>query len=59
MNFRLSINETNIFIKFRNALSEDGVYEFPFTGKIVDFTVPTSGIYKIEAWGARGADGKI
>jgi hypothetical protein len=56
MNFHLSINESNIFIKVRNAFSEDGVYEFPFTGKIVNFTVPTSGFYKIEAWGARSAD---
>jgi hypothetical protein len=57
MSFRLSVNETNNIIKVRHAFSEDGVYEFPYTGKIVDFTVSTSGIYKIEAWGARGADG--
>jgi hypothetical protein len=57
MNFHLSINESNIFIKVRNAFSEDGVYEFPYTGNIVEFTVPTSGTYKIEAWGAMGGGG--
>jgi hypothetical protein len=72
MSFRLSVNENNdiVFIqqqnninenkniiKVRHAFSEDGVYEFQYTGRIVYFTVPTSGIYKIEAWGARGADG--
>jgi hypothetical protein len=54
MSFRLNINERDVVIKVRHAFSEDGVYEFPFTGRIVDFTVPTSGVYKIEAWGARG-----
>jgi hypothetical protein len=57
MSFRFSINESDIVFKVRKAFSEDGVYEFPFSGKIVEFTVPTSGTYKIEAWGARGADG--
>jgi hypothetical protein len=59
MNFRFSINETNNIIKIRHAFSESGVYEFPFTGKIVHFTVPTLGIYKIEAWGAGGGDKSI
>jgi hypothetical protein len=54
MSFHLSINENNNIIKVRHAFSEDGVYEFSYTGRIVDFTVPTSGTYKIEAWGARG-----
>jgi hypothetical protein len=69
MSFHLGVNETNdmVFIqqhnyirvydniiKVRHAFSEDGVYEFSFTGRIVDFTVPITGIYKIEAWGARG-----
>jgi hypothetical protein len=40
--------------KVRRSFSENVVYEFPYLGRIVDFTVPTSGIYKIEAWGARG-----
>jgi hypothetical protein len=54
MSFHLSVNENNNIIKVRHAFSENGVYELPYTGRIVDFTVPTSGIYKIEAWGARG-----
>jgi hypothetical protein len=54
MSFHLSINENNNVIKVRHAFSEYGVYEFSYTGKIVDFTVPTLGTYKIEAWGARG-----
>jgi hypothetical protein len=57
MSYRFSINESDIIFKIRYAFSENGVYEFPFSGRIVDFTVPTSGTYKIEAWGARGADG--
>jgi hypothetical protein len=51
------VNISNNIIKVRNAFSEDGIYEFPYTGSIVDFTVPTSGIYKIEAWGAMGGGG--
>jgi hypothetical protein len=72
MNFRLNISESNkeIFIqqqnyvrvdndtiKIRNAFSENGVYEFYYTGNIVEFTVPTTGTYKIEAWGAVGGGG--
>jgi hypothetical protein len=72
MSFRLNINECNkkVFIqqdyvdadndtiKIRNAFSENGVYEFYYTGNIVEFTVPTSGTYKIEAWGATGGGGR-
>jgi hypothetical protein len=54
MSFHLSVNENNNIIKVQNAFSEDSVYEFPYTGRTVGFTVPTSGTYKIEAWGARG-----
>jgi hypothetical protein len=71
MSFRLNISESNknVFIqqnygdvgndtiKIRNAFSENGVYEFYYTGSIVEFTVPTSGTYKIEAWGAVGGGG--
>ena len=69
MTFRLSINESdkkvifqqqNYFdiqkdiIKVRHSLSENITYEFAYTGNIVEFQVYFSGIYKIEAWGARG-----
>jgi hypothetical protein len=71
MSFRLNISENNNdiliqhnytrvdndIIKIRNAFSEDGVYKFYYTGVIVEFTVPTSGTYKIEAWGAVGGGG--
>jgi hypothetical protein len=72
MSFRLNVDESNKdiyihqknrihvsddIIKIRNAFSEDGVYEFTYTGNIVEFTVPTSGTYKIEAWGAMGGGG--
>jgi hypothetical protein len=71
MSFRLIFNESNknIFIqhnytrvdndiiKIRNAFSENGVYEFHYTGAIIEFAVPTSGTYKIEAWGAMGGGG--
>jgi hypothetical protein len=72
MSFQLNVNECdkkifvqhnyvevyNDTIKIRNAFSGNGVYEFYFTGNIVEFTVPTSGTYKIEAWGAVGGGGK-
>ena len=51
------VNVSNDIIKIRNAFSEDGVYEFPYTGNIVEFTVPTTGTYKIEAWGAMSGGG--
>jgi hypothetical protein len=71
MSFRININESNNdilihhnyirvsndTIKIRNAFSENGVYEFYYTGSIVEFTVPTSGTYKMEAWGAMGGGG--
>jgi hypothetical protein len=71
MSFRININEsnnkvfvqqnyedvTNNVVKVRNAFSENGVYEFYYTGNIIEFTVPTSGTYKIEAWGAMGGGG--
>jgi hypothetical protein len=71
MSFRLYINESNkkVFIqqsyddvnndiiKVRRAFSENGTYEFFYTGNIVEFTIPTTGTYKIEAWGARGGGG--
>jgi hypothetical protein len=72
MSFRLNISErnnefliqqqnyiraNNDIIKIRNAFSENGVYEFYYTGNIVEFTVPTSGTYKIEACGAMGGGG--
>jgi hypothetical protein len=69
MTFHLSINESDkkvLFqqqnyvdiqkdvIKVRHSLSENITYEFPYTGNIVEFQIPLSGTYKIEAWGARG-----
>jgi hypothetical protein len=58
MSFRININESKKdIIIVRNAFSENGVYEFYYTGNIVEFTVPTTGTYKIEAWGAIGGGG--
>lgn len=34
----------------------DTVYDFPYTGGYVAFTIPADGIYEFEVWGARGAD---
>ena len=31
------------------------VYDFPFTGTYVPFTIPEDGIYEFEVWGAEGA----
>ena len=42
-------------IRVKNALSPDGVYEISFVeDNIVQYFVPISGIYKLEAWGATG-----
>ena len=42
-------------IRIRNAVSPDGVYEIGFVEtNIVQYFVPFSGIYKLEAWGATG-----
>jgi hypothetical protein len=39
----------------RNAESDDGVFTFQYIGEVItDFEIPTSGTYKIEAWGASG-----
>ncbi len=34
----------------------DTVYDFPYTGTYVPFTIPADGIYEFEVWGAKGAD---
>lgn len=34
----------------------DTVYDFPYTGNYVAFTIPADGIYEFEVWGASGAD---
>lgn len=34
----------------------DTVYDFPYTGSYVTFTIPADGIYEFEVWGAKGAD---
>jgi hypothetical protein len=70
MSFVLGLNESddslyiqkrNYFQKegktvfVRNAESDDGVFTFQFIGEVItDFEIPTSGTYKIEAWGASG-----
>lgn len=32
------------------------VYDFPYTGSYVPFTIPADGIYEFEVWGASGAN---
>ena len=70
MSFVLGLNESgdslyiqkrNYFQKegktvfVRNAESDDGVFTFQYIGEVItDFEIPTSGTYKIEAWGASG-----
>lgn len=34
----------------------DTVYDFPYTGNYVAFSIPADGIYEFEVWGAKGAD---
>lgn len=33
----------------------DTVYDFPYTGSYVPFTIPADGIYEFEVWGAEGS----
>jgi hypothetical protein len=62
MSFRLNINESNneILIQLQKSIHVDNdtiKVRNAFSENIVEFTVPTSGIYKIEAWGAIGGGG--
>ena len=41
-------------IRLNEVYSETGTYEFSFTNEIIEFPVPNTGVYRIEAWGARG-----
>jgi hypothetical protein len=36
-----------------------GPIDFTFTGSLVTFTVPTTGAYRILAFGAQGGDGPV
>ena len=38
----------NIYFKFKSS------YEYEYTGNIQEFTVPKTGLYKLEVWGAQG-----
>lgn len=40
----------NIYFEFKSS------YEFEYTSDIQEFTVPKTGIYKLEVWGAQGSD---
>lgn len=35
------------------------VYDFPFTGSYVEFSIPQDGIYEFEVWGGSGGDIKV
>ena len=52
---RVHIKRRGSIVCLRNIISEDGVYRIEYTGTIVSFEIPFSGIYKIEAWGASGS----
>ena len=41
-------------IRLTEVYSETGTYVFSFINEIIEFPVPNTGIYRIEAWGARG-----
>lgn len=49
-------NASNGFARITN-LSNNQITSFSYTGAPQTFTVPTSGKYKIELWGAAGGDG--
>jgi len=40
-----------------NILSAQ-TYSYSYTGNVQSFTVPTTGIYRVEVWGARGGTGE-
>jgi hypothetical protein len=52
---RKQIQKEGKTVFVRNAESDDGVFTFQYIGEVItDFEIPTSGTYKIEAWGASG-----
>jgi gliding motility-associated-like protein len=40
----------------QTATAQGGSQNFPFTGGVQNFTAPVTGVYTIEAWGAKGGD---
>ncbi|MDE5587502.1 MAG: cadherin-like beta sandwich domain-containing protein, partial [Bacilli bacterium] len=42
----------------RKDVAAGYIYETGYTGKIEEFVVPFSGVYKLEVWGAQGAEKK-
>ncbi len=40
----------------QTATAQGGSQNFPYTGGVQNFTAPISGVYTIEAWGAKGGD---
>ena len=51
---RVHFKQNASIINVHDVISEDGVYTFKYTGSIVSFEIPFSGLYQIEAWGASG-----
>ncbi|NBP29730.1 MAG: hypothetical protein EBV23_09160, partial [Flavobacteriia bacterium] len=47
-------NTTTYYVQ--TATAQGGSQNFPFTGGVQNFTAPISGVYTIEAWGAKGGD---
>jgi gliding motility-associated-like protein len=40
----------------QTATAQGGSQNFPFTGGVQNFAAPVSGVYTIQAWGAKGGD---
>ena len=54
--FELNLSFTVNYIKSDNTNVEYGeIFSFNYTGGEQNFTIPTTGIYKLEVWGAQGA----
>jgi hypothetical protein len=57
---RKQIQKEGKTVFVRNAESDDGVFLFQYIGEVItNFEIPTSGTYKIEAWGASGGGTSI
>ena len=56
--FGTAINNTGIVILGTDAKNAETQYEYSYTGHQEEFVAPVTGTYKLETWGAAGANTK-
>ncbi|MCI8518874.1 MAG: cadherin-like beta sandwich domain-containing protein [Clostridia bacterium] len=49
-----STTSYTITIKYKEAVKQENIYEFNYTGDKQEFIAPYAGYYQIECWGAKG-----